>query len=96
MSIIPYGQALSADPVIPNLLISSTRAIVERECSILTLAFTHAAGAHWRRALTEGHGLPVSHPAVPRHGRSRRTGALIPRVAKAPEILEKAVDNYYG
>ena len=46
MSIIPYGQALSADPVIPNLLISSTRAIVERECSILTLAFTHAAGAH--------------------------------------------------
>ena len=60
---------------IPDLLISSARAIVGRERSILTLAFTNAAGAHWRRALTEGHGLPASHPAAPRHGRSRRTGA---------------------
>ena len=52
---------------IPDLLISSARAIVGRERSILTLAFTNAAGAHWRRALTEGHGLPASHLAASRH-----------------------------
>ena len=83
---------------IPDLLISSARAIVGRERSILTLAFTNAAGAHWRRALTEGHGLPVSHLAASRHATggpdARRCSPLC--VAMVPETLEKAVDNYYG